>query len=103
MGRRTAESGVVYDRAGASYGEALLTLWVAPAGAALAVLGPAAAKASAVDGAAALRDAVLDVRVPLGIPVERAAGQAEAYARNGVPRGRVTEELRRELRARLGA
>ncbi len=100
VGRRMEASGVVYDRAGASYVESLLTLWVGPAPAALAAIEAAADKGCEVDGATAFREAVLDVRVSLSIPVERAADQAEEYARNGVPRGRTTEALRRELRDR---
>ncbi len=99
---RLLASGAAYDLPAAKYVEQLLSLWVAPAAAALWQIDATEAKGFTVERAAEFRDAVLDVGVSLSIPVERAAAQAEDYARNGVPRGRTTEELRRELRNRMG-
>ena len=99
---RLLASGAAYDLPRAKYVEQLLTLWAAPAAVAVKHLGHVEARGCQVEPAAAFRDAVLDARVSLSIPVERAAAQAEEYARNGVPRGKTTEELRRELRHRMG-
>lgn len=96
-------SGKAYDLPAAKYIEQLMALWVAPAAAAIKRLDAVEGNGCRIERAAAFRDAVLDVRVSLSIPVERAAAQAEEYARDGMPRGRTTEELRRELRHRMGA
>ena len=100
---RLLASGKAYDLPAAKYVEQLMTLWVAPAAAALRQLDATEAKGFTVERAAEFREAVLDARVSLSIPVERAAEQAEEYARDGFPRGKTTEELRRELRHRMGA
>ena len=100
---RLAASGAAYDLPAAKYVEQLLTLWVAPARAALAQLDATEAKGFTVERAAAFRDAVQDVRVSLSIPVERAAAQAERFAREGFTGTKTTADLRRELRSRLGS
>ncbi len=100
---RLLASGAAYGLPAAKYVEQLLSPWAAPAQAALAQLDATEAKGFAVERAAAFREAVQDVRISLSIPVERAAAEAEEDARNSIPRGRTTDELRRELRHRMGA
>ena len=100
---RLQATGQAYDLPAAKYTESLLTLWIAPATAALRQLDAMEAKGFAVDRAAEFREAVLDVQISLSIPVERAAEQAERFAREGLQGGRTTEELRRELRNRMEA
>lgn len=104
VGRRLAATGAVYDLPSAKEVERLLTSWLAPAGAALRAIADAEKAGYTVIGAAEFRETVQDVRVSLSIPVERAAAQAERIAREGLGcGGKTTEELRRELRDRLGA
>ena len=100
---RLAESGKAYDLPAAKYVEQLLTLWVAPAAAAVRQIDAMEAKGFAVERAAEFREAVLDARVSLSIPVERAAAISERIAREGLTRTTTTEDLRRELRSRLGS
>ena len=100
---RLLASGKPYDLPAAKYVEQLLTLWVTPALAALKRVEATEARGFAVERSAEFREAVLDVRISLSIPVERAAEQAERFAREGIPRGKTTEELRRELRHRMDA
>lgn len=100
---RLIASGKPYDLPAAKYVEHLLNLWVAPALAAERQIGVMEADGFTVERSAEFREAVLDVRISLSIPVERAAAQAERFARDGIPRGKTTEELRRELRHRMDA
>jgi hypothetical protein len=100
---RLAASGKAYDLPAAKYVEQLLTLWVAPAAAAVRQIDAMEAKGFAVERAAEFRAAVLDARVSLSIPVERAAEQAERFAREGFTSTTTTEDLRRELRRRMGS
>jgi len=61
------------------------------------------AKGFAVERAAEFREAVLDARVSLSIPVERAAAISERIAPEGLTKTTTTEDLRRELCSRLGS
>ncbi len=102
VGRRMSATATVYDLEGARFVESLMSLWIAPAKSALAQLDAMEAKGFQVDRASEFREAKMDIRVSLSIPVERAAEQAERFAREGFVRGKSTEELRGELRRRMG-
>ena len=104
VGRNMERTGTVYDLPGAKYVESLLTAWVEPAVKAVKQVDAMEAKGYVVERSAEFRAAVLDARVSISIPVERAAAQAERIAREGLGRNaKTTEELRHELRRRLGA
>ena len=100
---RLLASGQAYDLPAAKYVEQLLSQWITPAAAALKHLDAAEAQGCKVERATPFRDAVLDVRISLGIPVDRAAAQAERFAREGFTSTTTTEDLRRELRSRVGS
>ena len=96
-------SGKPYDLPAAKYVEQLMALWVTPAIATAKQVNATEAKGCEVERSAEFRQAVLDTRVSLSIPVERAAAISERIAREGLSRGHTTEDLRRELRHRMGA
>lgn len=100
---RLAVTGDAYDLPAAKEVETLFLLWLKPAAVATGHVDAMEAKGYAVDRADEFRRAVIDAEVSTSVPVERAAAVCERIAREGYAGSATTEDLRRELRNRVGA
>ena len=94
--RRLLATGVVYDLPAAKAIEHRLSAWADAADALLAEADAGGEAADLRPWTADLRDTLLDVRLVLQIPVERAAATKERIAREGLTGGMTTEELLRQ-------
>ena len=101
-GAELAKTGRAYDIETARYVGGLLTVWMTAAAAALDQLGTVEGAGCRLSRAAEFRELVSDLEVSMSIPIERAAAQAERLAREGHSRAITTEDVRPELRRRMG-
>lgn len=83
--------------------EGLLQLWLPAAQALSAAVQDRSFGANQIPYIEALADAILEVRVTLSIPARRFFDREVRIARQGLQKGKTTQELRLELQRRVGA
>ena len=96
LSRRLIATNTVYDLPAAKAIEQRLSAWADAADALLADADASGEPQDLREWTAELRDTLLDVRLVLNIPVERAAAIKERIAREGLTGSVTTEELERE-------